>query len=819
MNKKLTSTALAALMIAGTTSFTAFAAMGDGTVVIGTKAYSLTYANDPAHAAEITAEVVAGGAVYVKDFNGNWLNNLTNLAIDASTIPAVTYKSATGVVSNFDAGDKDAVTTVEVASVSASNLKEVVVTFNKAVTIDATKATSDYFAVKSNTVSAIALSADKMTATLTLGTNVAQQADVEVTTKKATGLIADVVKTLNVIDTTLPVAQSIKMTGPSTFDITFNEPLKTSPVIELENGIYSAVVTGTSADGKTVSASIGTTLAEGKYNVKVSGFQDYASFSGLAKTFEYNYIKDITAPVVTLSKATQTSVEVKFDKAVTGLSIANFYHTYSAWAPDSVTPSADNKTYTLNFASHLLQEGNVNVYVLKNDGTTDVKDAWGNKMAADAKLVATIVNDSTAPTVTKVEATAENNLAVTFSEDVTAPIAANFVIKDKDAKVVTQTITGVTYDATNKLYNLALSSKLAGGIYTVEIKDVTDLALSKNKITTITSSFTISDKTAIDLTAVTFNYVLDGSGNVQYIYANYPEAVMTSGSGSALSKDNYLVQGVALKTADKAELFDAKTVKITLATPVVLAATPEVTIGRVADLAGNVPTIMSSTNTLAPATAPTTFTAKMIGLNKVEIKFAGVKLTNITADAFTATDVDNVANTFAAATYTIDAAGNTIVTGTLKSTEALTDKTDALRTALSFKVVAAKIKTVTGQTLDATTTAVVPTDGIAPALFATTPIVQATGAAIDVKFDEDIITLSDDLAATDIVVVDKDGKTLVAGVNYTVDVATGNTLEITLVNTLYKGNVTVSTKPVVTYIQDAAGNVVTSVAAKTVEIK
>ena len=37
MNKKITSSALAALMIAGSTSFTAFAAMDNGTVVIDRK--------------------------------------------------------------------------------------------------------------------------------------------------------------------------------------------------------------------------------------------------------------------------------------------------------------------------------------------------------------------------------------------------------------------------------------------------------------------------------------------------------------------------------------------------------------------------------------------------------------------------------------------------------------------------------------------------------------------------------------------------------------------------------------------------------------
>ena len=106
MNKKITSSVLAALLIAGSTSFTTFAAMKNGTVVIGAKAYDLIYANDPANASEIGNEVVAGGAVYVKDFNGDWFDNLSGLAASAGVIPAVVYKSATQTIS-FNAADTD----------------------------------------------------------------------------------------------------------------------------------------------------------------------------------------------------------------------------------------------------------------------------------------------------------------------------------------------------------------------------------------------------------------------------------------------------------------------------------------------------------------------------------------------------------------------------------------------------------------------------------------------------------------------------------------------------------------------------------------
>ncbi|MBX4262755.1 hypothetical protein KTC96_20455 [Clostridium estertheticum] len=93
-------------MIAGSTSFAAFAAMPTGTVVIGTKDFDLTYANNSANASYIASAIADGGTVCVKDFNGDWIDNLTGLKVAASLIPAVTYKNDVGT-SNFGASDGD----------------------------------------------------------------------------------------------------------------------------------------------------------------------------------------------------------------------------------------------------------------------------------------------------------------------------------------------------------------------------------------------------------------------------------------------------------------------------------------------------------------------------------------------------------------------------------------------------------------------------------------------------------------------------------------------------------------------------------------
>lgn len=58
---------------------TDFEAIANGSVLIGTKVFSLEYANNPLHVEEITDAIAGGGAVYVKNFAGTWIDNLTGL--------------------------------------------------------------------------------------------------------------------------------------------------------------------------------------------------------------------------------------------------------------------------------------------------------------------------------------------------------------------------------------------------------------------------------------------------------------------------------------------------------------------------------------------------------------------------------------------------------------------------------------------------------------------------------------------------------------------------------------------------------------------
>jgi hypothetical protein len=83
--------------------------MPNGTVVIGSKAFDLSYANNPNNLTEITTAIVSGGQVYVKGFDAIWVNNTTSGTVTSSIIPSVTYKNATGTEVKYAAGDNSEV--------------------------------------------------------------------------------------------------------------------------------------------------------------------------------------------------------------------------------------------------------------------------------------------------------------------------------------------------------------------------------------------------------------------------------------------------------------------------------------------------------------------------------------------------------------------------------------------------------------------------------------------------------------------------------------------------------------------------------------
>ena len=60
--------------------------MANGTIVIGNNVFTLEYANDSANAEKINSAIVSGGVIYVKNFSGDWIDNLTGKTVTSSNM-------------------------------------------------------------------------------------------------------------------------------------------------------------------------------------------------------------------------------------------------------------------------------------------------------------------------------------------------------------------------------------------------------------------------------------------------------------------------------------------------------------------------------------------------------------------------------------------------------------------------------------------------------------------------------------------------------------------------------------------------------------
>lgn len=747
-----------------------------------------------------------------------------------------------------------------VDSLEMNNLVEIVVNFNGEV--EAGKADEkDNYSVDGKTIKSATISDDKTSVTLLLEDKAEQGEELEVTVKVGTGLETEVTEKVTALDRTLPEAESASLTGPNSFEVVFTEPVQETDdaEISINDGTYGVSESKLSDSGRVLSVTLGvSSLSEGTYKIRVKGYKDYADFSILPKTFDVEYVKDTTAPVATIKSASQNKVEIEFNKAVyrdgfygeeAALTVDYFYHTYSAWKPNKVETS-DNKVYTLKFEGgdddkvYLLPEGNVTITVLKKVDDAAVVDAWGNEMEDDAKLTATVVADNEAPTVTKVEAEAENKIVVTFDEDVEkadAEDADNYTIK-KGGEEVDATISDIDYSSEDKQATIKLDAKLSGGTYTIDIKDIRDSSVSKNKMSAITLEFEVTDKTAPELVEAT--YLVDGDNTI--IYATFNEEMKTSGDGSVLNKDNYRLNKKALPEGVTLAMFgsDGKKVKITFKTEKLgRSAEGLELIARVADKAGNSVDawgegIDKLTAIIVKEDVPEVKEVRVISADKIEIVI-DKKLSRYPADGFIVIKGEGEGKPLGGISYKYED-GKSIITGTLQSGVKPNDPSDV--DGYKLKIVEGKIQSDTGMYLTGGTDGFVDIefeDKYAPSFKDIKPVAGSV-YGIKIEFDEEVVL--GDLAATDLVVTDRKGNTLVAGKDYTVvcvavdengkltfngdgDVITAESSKYIFINfeiaadDIESGDYKVSTKDKVFYISDEHDNVINTFKDKKAKLK
>jgi len=443
-----------------------------------------------------------------------------------------------------------------VTGVSALNLKQVKVTFNKPVSKASAEKLANYKVYNANGTDdlaangSVALQSDNSSVVITLGTALnngqsAAKITVEGVQDTEGRTIAKFEGTFSAVDNTVPTVVGVKVVGPRDIEVEFSEPVKdfTEQDFTIDNGSYFVIDADVVSEGSSkVRVTAGLDLSEGEHTLKLNAASgtDYAGFKPVPTTLTFTLVKDTTAPVASIKSVSPTEVKIEFNKPVVGVLDDNVLirHTYDndryQVKGDSGNVTGSGAEYTVYFgkANIPIPLGANRIYITYDDKDNGpfIRDLWGNKFEATS-LEINVSLDTTKPTVSEVKFVDTETLLVIFSkavEEASAQDLENYVVKDSAGNEIE--IENAERDADNegKYNEVTLTfddDALGGGSYTIEIKGVKDEALIQNIMDPVTLTLTIQDQVKPDVVGDAV-YVAD-SGKVK-VLIHFSEQMNTS---------------------------------------------------------------------------------------------------------------------------------------------------------------------------------------------------------------------------------------------------------------------------------------------------
>jgi hypothetical protein len=507
---------------------------------------------------------------------------------------------------------------------TATNLKEVVVKFNRALDKTTAETVTNYGGGLSTPTSAT-LQEDGKTVLLlsstTLNANQSYTLTVANVKDSAGNVITSTSKAFTPVDKEVPQISSVTAKGNSKVVAVFSEPVQnvSNAADQIDNfkidGYNLSSLTGTpvlGTDLKTVTITTDSPLLAGNHVLTLSqgdttDVTDYAGYAAAVSAHEFEVVNDVVIPEVSSVEApSQTEVNITFSEAVDTPALANVFWNTSGSESDN-SKSADsiadkgNNMWTASFTQKspivkYLTAGQTVYFFVK-----DVEDLSGNKIAGnhatniDRFQVTVPTNE--VPTVASVTPVSDKQIDVLFTGmvDSDTVTSSNFVVKNSSGSTMTGTpsldtvTTSTTY---KKKVSIAFSTALTGGTYTVStttgVKDIVGnyLAASENSVT-------ITDSTQPGTAAVAYK----GTN----VVLTYPEDMSSSGTYSASDVGNYKWYDAtnnltkALPSGTYITKISAAVYRINFPAGTVLSATDKIVIGyfdsstlkTVADVAGN----------------------------------------------------------------------------------------------------------------------------------------------------------------------------------------------------------------------------------------
>ncbi len=693
-------------------------------------------------------------------------------------------------------------TATAVKSVSATNLKQVVVEFDGKVDPSTAGEKGNYTLTGTNSpaVDSVTVEEDGRSVTLNIVDKLENQAEY----KLAVNNIKAGDKVINAkdlkfkpLDNTVPTVSKVEALGNKTIRVHFSEPVKPAQTSQFK--IDGKVVVGSiQTNLNTVIIKLSSALTDGEHTLTAEGTEDYNNFKTVQADTKFNVVEDKTAPTVaSVVSASFEKVVLKFSEPVEQVFASNVY-----WMQGGAKKQASSVKQLKDDTFEFTFVGDNKLVYTTDLFVTNVKDFSGNVIDKDTKVQVTPVIDQTRPEVissTFVKDSNNKKITIKFTKSLdtdTAKKAANYVIKDKDGKV--QAISSTVDVSKDKEVTITLLGNLKDNSdYTLSVTGVSDNTTLKNVMLPYTTTLSVKDVTAPELTSVT-------RLNDKQLYVAFSEAMATSGDGSIVDTDKYTVtkpDGKTLTIASFNVTQDAKGVILNFNdTLPAEGASFTVKVQLVKDLAGNYLEGLSKTLAVAAQTDTKIDTVKATAKDKVEVKFTNPIQSLVQGD-FTV-DGSEIAHS------EISNDGKT-VTFTLKTDLAEDVKKDGNAIKLTVKASPSTVdvlgKKITAESKD-----------IADKIKATVKeVVKVAGAdnQIKITFNEAVTATN---AESDFVVVDNlDENNKVTVTN--VASAPGDSKSIILTLDKPLVSATVSAKDA-RFVKDAALNTIANIDATTVEL-
>lgn len=648
-------------------------------------------------------------------------------------------------------------TATAVKSVSATNLKQVVVEFDGKVD-PATAAEEGNYALTgsgSPTVDSVIVAEDGRSVTL----NVKDKLENQVEYKLAVNNIKAGDKVINAkdlkfkpLDNTVPTVSKVEALGNKTIRVHFSEPVKPAQTSQFK------------IDGKTVAGNIQTNLntviiklssalTDGEHTLTTEGTQDYNNFKTVQADTKFNVVEDKTAPTVTsVVSASFEKVVLKFSEPVEQVFASNIY-----WMQGGTKKQASSVKQLTDDTFEFTFDGTNKLVYTTDLYVTNVKDYSGNVIDKDTKIQVTPVVDQTRPEIISANINKDNTkqIVIKFTktlDEKTATKAANYVIKDKDGKVQPISNT-VTLKDKKEVTITVLNSLKDNADYTLSVTGVADNTTLTNVMLPYTTTLTIKDVTPPTLKKVV-------RLNDKQLYVQFNEAMATSGDGSVVEDEKYTIKdksnnNKALKPTSFDLTSDSKGVILSFNDTLPAKDKIDFTVQLVKDLAGNYLEGYKAPGVVEDQVATSIKSVTALETKKVEVEFDNA-IQSLNQNDFT---IDGYGISYAE----LSTDGKT-ATFTLKDElpEDVKKGTDPTKTLLQLKV-AENPNTVDilGEKIAKNIPAKDITDEIKPTVKGDIVAADKTGKKIKITFNEAVQVKPADLthALTDFIVKENDGST------------------------------------------------------------